>query len=162
MIFRSAFGQEWANSTSCQPCLVFVPFPKQVGRECHCLLWHLAAPKGLVVCIQPLVIDTGFADREDSVAALPVEVGQAGRLFLQPLGGFCFCLFDHVLDREFAGQEGEDVNVVGDTADEDGGRIDVVLEYRSLVGVEFPAEIGIGEPGSSMLGAVDQVDQDSC
>ena len=59
-------------------------------------------------------------DGECSVAILPVEVFQGIILGLDPLGGIGFDLFYQIHERDFFGQQAQDVDVVGVAANDDG------------------------------------------
>ena len=67
-----------------------------------------------------------FADGEDAVPRLPMKIAVLRSLFLEPFGRLGLGLFDHVLDRKFATQQIQSMNVVLDSADDQRGRIDVV------------------------------------
>jgi len=53
--------------------------------------------------------DVGFAHGKNSVSTLPLEMLQAGVLFLDPFWGFVFRCLDYVHDREFAWNLTQDI-----------------------------------------------------
>ena len=100
-----------------------------------------------------------FADGEDAVPRLPMKIAVLRSLFLEPFGRLGLGLFDHVLDRKFARQQTQSMNVILDPADDQRGRIDVVSEDRRFVGVELPPNLFVLQPGATSLGAVDDMDE---
>lgn len=100
-----------------------------------------------------------FTDGEDAVPRMPMKIAVLRSLFLELFGGLGLGLFDHVLDRIFAGQQTQSMNVILDPADHQSGRIDVVSEDCRFVGVELPPNFFVLQPGATSLGAVDDMDE---
>jgi len=97
----------------------------------------------------------GLTYGKGTVSRLPVEVSQVGRLGLYPFGRALLHLLDHVGEGSFSRQGEEQVRVVGDAVDLDGGGFELV-EDAAHIGVEGRADFGRdGRP--ALFGAEGQV-----
>ena len=115
----------------------------------------------MLFLVRDVVADSGNlrgADREDAVAVLPGEVGEGRGCRFEPDGGTSFRLFHDVGCGASAGERGEDMDVVGDAADDDGLAIESG-ENAAELGVEFGAEIAVVHIRATVLRGEDGVDK---
>ena len=91
-----------------------------------------------------------WADGEDAVAVLPGEVGDGRVCRFEPDGGTSLRLFHDVRCGASAGKRGEDMNVVGDAADDERLAIEPG-EDAAEIGVEFVAKLTVVEIRATVL-----------
>ena len=108
------------------------------------------------------VVGFGFADGEDAVAGLPVELGKHGialGLVDEPDGGGSFHFFDPIRHRDRAGEAHEDVNVIRHAADDERRAVESRGDAAE-VAVEFVSQRFFGEKGKTILRGPHRVYED--
>lgn len=128
------------------PGVALVDFATLLGTELaeFILEGHLAVALLLVLDVADEFRALRFTDREDAVAALPVETAECGALCLQPLGRAGFEFFDELGNGDLAGEVTEDVDVVFDAVNGEAGAVEG-FEDRDEVGVQFLADTFVFE-----------------
>ena len=168
--------KECCNSPACQnrtrlikhtdsiPHIPLVPF-EAVGLE-EAAVFVLEGVFGVVLFlvgdVGADVVGFGFADGEDAVTGLPVELGEHGialRLVDEPDGGGAFHFFDPVRHRDRASEAHEDVNVIRHAADDQRRAIESRGD-AAKVAMEFVAQGFVGEKGKTILRGPNRVNED--
>ena len=103
--------------------------------------------------------DVSGTDGERTVTVLPVKVGEVWAFLFAPFRGLPFQFADQHGHGVGAREAAEDVNVIRDAADDDGGGIEI-LTGAGEIGVQLGTHGRIGQKRLPIFRGVDEVQID--